>query len=140
MPETALPVEHLFTITAATTPRATIQGANGTRVVVAVTGGTFHGPKLNGTVADQPGGDWVTSRADGSLKLDVRLLLKTDDGADILMMYSGIGVRRDGSLAIRIAPQFESGDERYAWLNNVQAVGTGSPSSGSVTYEVYALL
>jgi len=67
-------------------------------------------------------------------------LLKTEDGAAILMTYSGIGAPKEGGFELRTAPQFETGDERYTWLNSVQAVATGRPSRDSVTYEVYALL
>ena len=42
-------------------------------------------------------------------------------------------------LQLRTAPLFEAGDERYAWLNTVQAVGIGTSKSGSVSYQVYAL-
>jgi hypothetical protein len=140
MPKDSLPVEHLFTMTATTKGAANIpSGPQGSRVIVAVTGGAFKGPRIEGTVAEQPGGDWVTMRADGSLKLDVRLLLRTNDGASILMTYSGIGQPKDGNLSIRTAPQFETGDERYAWLNGVQAVGIGQRIEGGVTYEIYSL-
>lgn len=139
MAETSLPVEHLFTITAKTEGNSVIRsGPMGTRVIVGVTGGSFEGPRLKGTI-EPPGGDWVTMRADGSARLDVRLTLVTDDGARVLMTYAGIGVPKDGGLDLRTAPLFETGDERYAWLNNVQAVGVGRPGQGSVTYEVYAL-
>jgi hypothetical protein len=115
-------------------------GPQGTRVIVGVTGGTFEGPKLKGTVAANGGGDYLTSRADGSVKLDVRIVLNTDDGAVILMTYNGIGLTRDdGSLSLRTAPLFETGDERYSWLNRVQAVATGAPGRGDVSYTVYAL-
>ena len=138
---TSLPVEHLFTITAQTTPPVVMQGGpQGSRIIVSVTGGTFEGPKLKGTVQESGGGDYLTQRADGSVKLDVRLVLKTEDGAAILMTYNGIGMQKDGALTLRTAPLFETGDERYAWLNTVQAVATGAPGRGSVTYEVYALL
>jgi hypothetical protein len=85
-----------------------------------------------------PGGDWVLARPDGSLLLDVRLVLETDDGAAIYMTYRGVA--KDGAAWIRTAPQFETGDERYAWLNSVQAVATGQSGGTSVTYEVYQLL
>ena len=140
MAETTLPVEHLFTLTAHTQPGGTIAGGpHGTRRVTAITGGTFVGPKLRGTIAEHPGGDWLLVRADGSLRLDVRLLLQTDDGAAILMTYSGIGVPTADGFTLRSAPQFETGDARYGWLNQVQAVGIGTPARGTVTYEVYAL-
>lgn len=138
MAETTLPVEHLFTLTAATTDPVVIKdGPQGTRTIVAVSGGTFEGEKIKGTIAAAPGGDWVYVRPDGTLKLDVRLTLLTDDGAVILMSYNGFGTREAG---IRSAPSFETGDERYAWLNSVQGVGIGTVGRGTVTYEVYRLL
>jgi Protein of unknown function (DUF3237) len=140
MPETSLPVEHLFTFTGTVGRGMTINaGPMGTRVVVPVLSATFEGQKLRGKVADAPAGDWVYSRADGSIKLVVRVTLLTDDGAVILMTYSGIGVPAEGAMALRTAPQFETGDERYGWLNNIQAVGIGTFGRGTVTHDVYAL-
>lgn len=133
----SLPVEFLFAITAETNLSGIIaNGPAGTRVVVEATGGTFEGPKMKGIVKP-PGGDWVVVRPDGVMQLDVRILLETDDGAMILMQYKGIGV--DGGENIRTAPLFETGDERYAWLNSVQAVAHGSVGDGNVTYNVFAL-
>jgi len=140
MPETSLPVEHLFTFTGTVGRGTSIKaGPMGTRVVVPVLSAAFEGPKLRGKVADAPSGDWVYSRADGSIKLDVRVTLLTDDGAVILMTYSGNGVPKDGAMSLRTAPQFETGDERYLWLNNIQAVGVGTFGRGTVTHDVYAL-
>jgi hypothetical protein len=139
---TQLPVEYLFTMTAhLAAPLSVGAGPQGPRVIHGVTGGTFEGPKLRGTL-EPVGGDWVTSRPDGSVKLDVRVTLRTEDGALILMTYNGIAVRREGQLAIRTAPLFETGDERYTWLNDVQAVGVGTGVPGTppaVRYEVYAI-
>jgi hypothetical protein len=135
MPADSLAVEHLFTLVADVVRAATIaDGPAGTRVVVDASGGTFEGPQLSGVIV-APGGDWVRLAADGSMRLDVRLLLRTNDGADILMTYQGIGVGAD----VRAAALFETGDERYAWLNTVQAVATGRVGRGQVTYEVYRL-
>ena len=105
--------------------------------MVDASSGTFEGPKMKGTVKG-PGGDWVTSRPDGSALLDVRLLLETDDGAVILMQYKGI--LTEGGARLRTAPLFETGDERYAWLNTAQAVGLGAVGDGNVTYDVYQVL
>ncbi len=86
MAETSLPVEHLLTLTATTQPPQSIaNGPQGTRAIVAVSGGAFEGPKLRGTVVGGSGGDYLTVRADGSFKLDVRIVLQTEDGANILM-------------------------------------------------------
>jgi hypothetical protein len=137
MPETTLPVRHLFTFTASTAVAALIAGGpQGTRAIVEAAG-TFEGERLRGTTK-APSGDWVTVRADGSMKVDVRVVMETDDGAAILMQYGGIA--RPGAEHIRVAPLFETGDERYAWLNMIQAVATGVSGGGKVTYEVYELL
>lgn len=141
MADSTIPVEHLFTMTAATGKGLPVTGGpQGSRVVVPVTGGSFKGPRLEGKVAEEPGGDWVTVRADGSIRLDVRVVLQTVDGANILVTYSGIGNQVNGVLQLRTTPQFETGDERYAWLNSVQAVGIGTSGGGEVRYEVYRLL
>jgi len=130
-------LEKLFTITADTKLAGIItNGPAGTRVIVEASTGTFEGPRLKGTVSG-PGGDWVTMRADGSMLLNVRLLLKTDDGADILMEYQGIGF--DGGARITTAPLFQTGAEQYAWLNSTVAVAKGASGGGSVTYDVYAV-
>ncbi len=140
MPESALPVEYLFTMKAQTAPGTVIAGGpQGERITVPVPGGSFAGPRIKGTLVPNSGGDWVTRRADGSFQLDVRVTLLTDDGAPIYMSYKGMGVVKDGALALRTAPLFETGDERYAWLNRIQAIGWGSAGQGWVEYDVYAL-
>ena len=134
----SLPVEHLFTleITAAMGDAYQVyNGPAGRRLIASISGGSFTGPKLAGTVAPLTGADWVTLRADKSLRLDVRLVLQTHDGATIFMYYGGIGVGGH----FRSAPYFETGDERYSWLNNVQGVGIGTIGSTGPTYEIYAL-
>jgi Protein of unknown function (DUF3237) len=144
MPLETLPIEFLFTITAITGDHKPVMipnGPRGTRVLVTAMKGTFEGPKLKGVVAEAAGGDWVTIGADGTMYLDVRLTLMTDDGAAIYMSYSGVGVKdADGATIIRTAPRFETGAEQYAWLNKIQAVGHGTTVPGSVTYDIYALL
>ncbi len=141
MPLESLPVEFLFTMTANVGQPTMIPGGpQGSRLIVNVPGGTFEGPKLKGTIVPNSGGDWVTLRPDGSMKLDVRLTLQTEDGAHILLTYTGVGTRAaDGSTKVYSTPLFETGAEKYAWLNSVQAVAVGSTTPGGVTYEVYAL-
>src|SRR3954449_1984411 len=108
----ALPVEHLLTLVAETgdRPPAVLPAPpSGTRIIVTAMRGRFDGPKLRGTIADVAGGDWVIRRDDGSLKLDVRLVLSTDDGAFIFMTYTGIAAPApDGGMTVRVAPQFET--------------------------------
>ncbi len=126
----------LFTMKVDTSMASLMGGVpgGGTRAIVSAGGGTFEGERLRGSLHG-PGGDWAVVRPDGSMRLDVRVLLRTDDGADILMTYLGVG----GPGGLRTAPLFETGDERYAWLNDVQAVATGvvADDLSSVTYDVY---
>ncbi|MCB1001699.1 MAG: DUF3237 domain-containing protein [Ilumatobacteraceae bacterium] len=125
----------LFTLTAATvTTGRIIGGPLGTRVIVDASSGSFDGERLRGTVHG-PGGDWVTVRTDGTIGLDVRLLLRTDDGADIYMEYRGIA--RDNATHITTAPMFQTGAEAYAWLNQVVAIARGSSDGRQVVYEVF---
>jgi Protein of unknown function (DUF3237) len=142
VPLDSLPCEYLFTLTIESTavPAALIpDGPQGTRAVATVSGGSFEGPRLRGHLPPVAAGDWVTVRADGTYRLDVRLVLETDDGACVLMTYNGVGRPREGGIDLRTAPTFETGDERYAWLNHVQAVAIGRTGGPGVTYEVYAL-
>ncbi len=141
MPAKSLEVDYLMTMCADTgDPHPVGRGPKGNRLIVPVTAGSFEGPRLRGTV-ETPGGDWVTLQSGGVVRLDVRVLLKTDDGAEILVTYCGIGrAQPDGTLQIRTAPTFETGDERYAWLNDIQAIGIGKTVPGGVEYDVYQLL
>ena len=52
----------------------------GLRVNVEVTGGTFEGDRLKGEILGG-GNDWIIRRPDGTAQLDVRRVLRTDDGA-----------------------------------------------------------
>jgi hypothetical protein len=140
---TSLPVEFLFSITANTgdpTP-VVIPRAGGNLTVITVMSGTFEGPAMRGRVLPVAGGDWISVRDDGSMRLDVRIVLETDDGALVFMTYGGVGVTgADGSLSLRTAPLFETADDRYTWLNHLQALAIGTVAPGTVTYQVYRLL
>lgn len=131
--------EYLGTLRAETGTRAVVEnGPQGTRTIVQVVGGSFEGPRLKASV-QTPAGDWITNRADGSYRLDVRLTLKTNDGALILVTYNGIGQTTNAGASLRIAPLFETGDSRYIWLTRLQAVGVGERLGTTVTYDIYAL-
>lgn len=139
----ALPATYLGTLWAETTKVDRVDvpnGPSGTRMVVTVTAATFDGPKVTATMpAGVAGGDWLTIRDDGSMSLDVRLALRTDDGADIYVSYVGVGTTVDGVASIRTSPRFETGDERYAWLNSVFAVGLGHRTDDGVRYDIYQI-
>lgn len=137
---TEFPVEHVLTMTARMEQAILVPGApQGTRGVVHVTEGEFEGARLSGTIT-AGGADWFTARADGSLRLDVRLLLACSDGTTVLLAYQGIAVPAGAKgYDIRIAPLFEAPEGPHAWLNSIQGVGRGSLIDGGVRYEIYAL-
>ena len=126
----------------------------GRRRIAAVTGGSFEGERLRGTVLGAPGGDWLLQRPDGVLVLDVRIVLKTDDGALIYMAYRGLrhgaadvmerlarGEAVDASsYYFRITPTFETAAPAYAWLNRLLAVGIGHREPAGPVYRVEELL
>src|SRR3546814_16977633 len=79
------------------TPMAVVGNTQyGERRIARVTGGSFEGPRLSGTVHDG-GGDWLLTRTDGVTQLDVLLTLETGDGALIYMTYQGL---RPGPAAV----------------------------------------
>jgi hypothetical protein len=94
----------------------------GTLTVFPVTGGSFEGERLRGKVL-AGGGDWVTAHGSGTLTLDLRVTLETDDGSLIHMTFTG--VRDDANRYFRTVPRFETAAPQYAFLNRLLAVGTG---------------
>ena len=110
----------------------------GTRVIVEVKSFTVEGDRLRGKNKGVAAADWLTIGPDGTGTLDVRATMETDDGALIFAYYQG---RRDFSLGLEAplytAPKFETGDERYAWLNKIQAVAKGALDGSMLTYEIY---
>src|SRR5204862_3177186 len=142
-PATAAPrapaFEYLGRLQAELGTRTVIEnGPQGTRTIVQVLGGRFEGPRLKASV-QTPAGDWITNRKDGSYRPEVRLPLKTDDGALILVTYNGIGQTTAAGASLRIAPIFENGDSRYIWLTRLQAVGVGERVGTAVSYDISGL-
>ena len=125
----------------------------GFRRIGVVFGGTFAGERLSGEVLDG-GSDWQIVRSDGSTTLDVRLVLKAEDGALIGMTYRGIrhgpadiiarleaGETVDpASYYFRIAPTFETASVEHGWLNRIVAVGVGHRLADGPVYSVFEVL
>ncbi|MDD9957649.1 MAG: DUF3237 domain-containing protein [Gammaproteobacteria bacterium] len=106
--------------------------------IAPVTGGTFSGPRLSGTVHDG-GADWIT-QVSGHSSLDVRITLETDDGAIIYMTYKGMVVPGDGGLYWRVTPSFTTSSEEYDWLNHRVFVGKSKQVDGQVAYDIFEIL
>ena len=127
----------------------------GHRLVVNATGGTLEGPSVSAEVM-RSGGDWARIRNDGSGAVDVRGLLRADDG-------SLLGLRFEGRFLIppplmtdvfapstdtpvdssryyfRIAAYFETSSKEYAWLNRSVFVGVGAFGRNAVSYDLYEI-
>ena len=106
---------------------------HGRRTVIPITGGTFEGKSLKGTIVN--GGADYQLNAEGRTELEAIYCIKTDDGIYIHVRNRGIianGKDADGkpSFYFRAAPQFEApADSKYGWLNNSLFVCAPSFSS-----------
>ena len=95
---------------------------HGRRTAIPITGGTFEGPKLKGTILNG-GADWQLAKGSRT-EIEAIYSIKTDDGVYIHIRNRGIicmGKDADGkpSFYFKTAPQFEAPeDSKYAWLNN----------------------
>jgi Protein of unknown function (DUF3237) len=121
--------------------------------VVPVTAGTFEGPKLKGELVPGTTADWLRVEPDGTSRMDVRLVMRTDKGQHFYMNYSGVRhgpadvlARLGRSEAVdpseyyfRISVKFETGDPELTWLNRVVAVGVGQRPPAGPTYDIYVV-
>ena len=95
---------------------------HGRRTVIPITGGTFEGPQLKGTIIN--GGADYQLNAENRTELEAIYCIKTDDGIYIHVRNRGIianGKDANGNptFYFKAAPQFEApADSKYGWLNN----------------------
>lgn len=149
----AIKTAPLFDMVVDLNPRLNFgDGPVGRRILFGSAGGSFEGPRLRGTVL-AGGGDWALFRPDGAMMLDVRLTLRTEDDALVYMTYGGRWItppelRADmadpatrhqidpSRYYFRTNPLFETGAEKYAWLNDLVCVGSGYLIEGGVAYRI----
>ena len=120
---------------------------HGRRTVIPITGGTFEGPGIKGTIING-GADYQLANADGRTELEAIYCIKTDDGVYIHVRNRGIiygGKDADGnpSFYFRAAPQFEApADGKYGWLNNALFVcaPTFSPGFQGIVLNVWKVM
>jgi hypothetical protein len=123
------------------------------RRIGVIPGGSFEGDRLSGTVLDG-GSDWQTIRPDGAVNLNVRLVLRTNDGALICMTYQGVRygprdviaridrgeVVDPESYYFRINPLFQTSAPQYDWVNHVVGIGIGHRLADGPIYSIFELL
>src|SRR5260221_12922606 len=127
---------------------------DGIRRIAPVDGGTFEGPRLRGTIVAGSSADWLLLRADGVLELDLRLTLRTDDGALVSMKSFGLrhgppeviaaigrGETVDpATYYFRTTPRFETAHPAYAFLNRIVAVASGDRRAEGPIYTIHEVL
>jgi hypothetical protein len=131
----ALELVPLCTLTVNLAPTINVSP---TLVIGEVTGARAEGERLNGSLKGAAAADWLQVSPDGYGTLDVKVTLETDDGAIVHATYSGRLLF--DTMTVYAAPLFNTGDERYAWLNRIQAVSKGTfQPDGTLIYEMYEL-
>ena len=101
---------------------------HGKRTIIPITGGTFEGPKLKGTILN--GGADYQLNTETRTELEAIYCLSTDDGINIHVrnkgiIYNGKDTEGNPTFYFRAAPTFEApADSKYAWLNNALFVCT----------------
>ena len=114
------------------------QVPHGRRRIVAITGGTFEGPRIKGKIL-AGGADWQMIQPDGFSELDTRYTLETDKGQIIYVQNKGIrhaapdvmkrllaGETVDpNAVYFRTVPTFETSSPDLQWLARSVFVGIG---------------
>jgi hypothetical protein len=125
--------------------------AQGHRRIVPLTGGTFTGPEINGTLLPGASADWQIVLPNGTALGDIRYTLQTD-GGDLLYVQSrsvrhgstevlarlGRGEDVDPSeYTFRSSTQIETAAPALGWLNKGVFISVASRQAAGVIYETY---
>ena len=109
------------------------------------------GDRINAKLA-ATGVDWMVMSDDGFWRPDVRAQFLTDDGAVILMHYTGLVQQTDAfkraagsnqptnweDQYMRLSIRFDTGVEKYHWLNQNLFVAAGRLlGTGRIEYAVH---
>jgi Protein of unknown function (DUF3237) len=113
--------------------------------------GTLRGPRIDAAIA-MPGGDWFAVSDDRFGRPDVRVQLMTADRCLVLLHYTGL-VERTAAFAhaaeagtetkwadqyMRMAMSFDTGAEKYAWLNESLFIAEGRLAGRmEIEYAIY---
>ena len=115
---------------------------------------TLEGSGIHAQLA-LPGGDWMLVSDDGFWRPDVRVQFVTDDGATILLHYTGLVEQTEKFKSaaananstewddqyMRMIFHFDTGTTKYAWLNQSVFVGRGRLAVGNqIEYEIYKVI
>ena len=147
--------EFTYRVTASGSLPSTQGSPFGERSCWIITAADIEGPRIRARLA-APGSDWLLVGGDRYSRPDVRAALKTDDGATVLVRCSGLVEQTEAFMAaakagtdtswddqyMRLAMHFETGAERYRWLNESlfiargRLLGTGQIDMGFEVFRV----
>jgi len=111
---------------------------HGHRQSIPITGGTFEGPNIKGTVI-AGGADYQLSNGPRT-EVEAIYNICTDDGVSIHVRNQGIITGGEGGFYFFTNPHFEApNDSKYAWLNNAIFVCriANEPYEGGVRLNVW---
>lgn len=122
----------------------------GRRRIVPITGGTFAGPRLQGTI-EAGGADWQLIRPDGVAELEARYCLRSDDNVAIAVVNRALrhgppevmhrlaaGEAVDAAeYYFRGSPSFQAPTGRYDWLTRAIFVADGVRQPDLVVIRVF---
>lgn len=127
------------------------EDVHSTRRIVPLTGGTFSGPSITGTLLPGASADWQTVLPDGTAIGDIRYTLETD-GGEVLYVRSRSTRHGDPEVLARLArgeevdaseytfrasTQIETAATEIDWLNKGVFASVGGRQPGGVVYETY---
>jgi Protein of unknown function (DUF3237) len=133
------------------TPLDLGDGPQGRRRIVPLSGGTFSGPELSGTLVPGASADWQTVLPDGTALGDIRYTLQTQAG-ELLYVQSravrhgpaevlarlGRGEEVDPSeYVFRAAAQITTAAPALDWLNKGVFISVAGRQAAGVIYETY---
>lgn len=126
----------------------------GARLCWSVTAATLRGDRIDACLA-MPGADWIRLGSDGIRRQDQRLVFETVDAAIVTLSYDNALIRESDAFLqalanggettvddqyMRMVAQFDTGDNRYAWLTQSLFIGAGRVAGDhEIEYLVYRL-
>jgi hypothetical protein len=121
------------------------------RGFVSAAGGTVEGPRLNGRVVPNSGGDWALYRPDNTVQFSARYMLEADDGTQIYMQNTGyrhaspeVAKKMEALEPVdpsqyyfRITPTFETPVGKHDWLTRHLIIGTADRRADHSIFHYY---
>ena len=129
-------------------PSGNIRGFTG------AAGGTIEGPRLQGRVVPNSGGDYPLFRPDGAVELNAHYLLEASDGTRIYLQNTGFRYASEevnrrmaanevvdsSDYYFRLTPKFDVPVGPHDWLTRTIFVGSADRREDHSIFEYYEVL